>query len=324
MPLAITRRMALALPAAAAAPAVQAQAWPSRALRIVVPYTPGGTTDIATRMLAEPLSRALGQPVVVENRPGSNSIVGAGAVATSAPDGYTLVMVIGAHAANATLYAGRLPFDPVASFTPVSHVVTAPLVLAGGARQPYRDFREFVAFVQARPGQVNYGSSGIGAAAHLTMEDIAKRLNLDLVHVPYRGTQPALQDLMSGQIGAMFDTWSTLKPQFDGGSIRPLGIASATRASFAPGLPTIAEQGLAGFASSTWCMVLAPAGTPAGIVERLSTEIAQAVRQPALASRFEELGFLLEGSTPAQAGNFLRAEVNRWGEVIRQANVRAD
>ncbi|MBY0337712.1 MAG: tripartite tricarboxylate transporter substrate binding protein [Acetobacteraceae bacterium] len=322
---ALPRRAALALPFLAPPPGrASAQAWPSRPVRIVVPYTPGGTTDIATRMVAEPLSRALGQPVVVENRPGSNSIVGVGSVATSPADGHSLVMVIGAHAANATLYTGRLPFDPVASFAPVSHVVTAPLVLAGGARQPYRDFRDFVAFARQRPGAVNYGSSGIGAAAHLTMEDIGRRLGLDLVHVPYRGTQPALQDLMGGQLGVMFDTWSTLKPQFDAGTVRPLGIASLERPGFAPAVPTLAEQGLPGFASSTWCMILAPAGTPAAIVDRLSGEIARAVREPALAARFDQLGFVVEGSTPDRAAEFLRGEVARWGEVIRAANVRAE
>jgi tripartite-type tricarboxylate transporter receptor subunit TctC len=228
---------ALALGALALPGRAEAADYPTKPIRIVVPYAPGGTTDIATRMVGEPLGRALGQPVVVDNKPGANSIVGAGAVATSPPDGYAPAMVIGAHAANATLYAGRLPFDPVASFAPVSHVVTAPLVLASSGRLPVRTLGELIAHAKTRPGAVNYGSSGVGAAAHLTMEDLKLRTGIDLVHVPYRGTQPALQDLIAGNIGALFDTYSTLKPQFDAGTIRPLGIASAQRAASRPSSP---------------------------------------------------------------------------------------
>jgi len=261
---------------------------------------------------------------VVENKPGANSIVGAGAVATSPPDGHTLAMVIGAHAANATLYAGRLPFDPVASFAPVSHVVTAPLVLAGTGKLPVRTLQEFIARAKARPGGINYGSSGVGAAAHLTMEDLKLRTGIDLVHIPYRGTQPALQDLVAGNIGALFDTYSTLKPQFDAGTIRPLGIASAQRASFAPDLPTFAEAGVPEFVSSTWCMLLAPAGTPGPVVERISTEVARIVRDPAMAARFEALGFEPVGSTPEQARAFLGSEIERWGAVIRASDVKVE
>ena len=324
-----SRRAGLSLGASflgLAGPAAVARAadYPTKPLRIIVPYTPGGTTDIATRLVAEPLSRALGQPVIVENKPGANSILGAGAAATSRPDGYTLVMVIGAHAANATLYAGKLPFDPVASFAPVSHVVTAPLVLAGSIRLPARTLPEFLAYAKARPETVNYGSSGIGAAAHLTMEDLQARTGVRLVHIPYRGTQPALQDLMAGNIGAMFDTFSTLKPQFDANTIRPLAVASAQRASFAPDIPTVIEAGISDFVSSAWCLLLAPAGTPGEIVARLSSEVARIVRDPATAARLETLGFQPEGGTPAQAGDFLRTEIDRWGAVIRTANVKVE
>jgi tripartite-type tricarboxylate transporter receptor subunit TctC len=216
---------------------------PAKPIRIVVPYAPGGTTDIATRMVGEPLGRVLGQPVVVENKPGANSIVGAGAVATSPPDGHTLAMVIGAHAANATLYAGRMPFDPVASFAPVSHAVTAPLVLAGSGRLPARTLREFIAQAKARSGIINYGSSGIGAAAHLTMEDLKLRTGIDVVHVPYRGTQPALQDPIAGNIGALFDTYSTLKPEFDAGTIRPLASPAPGGRASRPTCPPSPRRG---------------------------------------------------------------------------------
>ncbi|MBR0669922.1 Bug family tripartite tricarboxylate transporter substrate binding protein [Neoroseomonas soli] len=323
---ALSRRVALALAGALpfAARGAKAQEWPTRPLRIIVPYTPGGTTDIATRLVAEPLSRVLGQPVVVENRPGANSIVGAAAAASSPADGYTLVMVLPAHAANATLQAGKMPFDALASFAPVSLVVQAPLVLAGSKHVPAENLRGFMDHIRARPGRVNYGSSGIGATAHLAMEQLQLRTGLRMEHVPYRGTQPALQDLMAGNIGLMFDTYSTLKPQFEAGTVRPLGIATATRPDFAPDLPTVIEAGLPDFVASSWCMLLAPARTPDAITERIAREVHAIVREPTMTRRLQDLGFVVEGRPPAATGAFLRAEVERWGEVIRTANVRVE
>lgn len=322
----LSRRAALALGAGLPliARGAAAQELPARPMRIIVPYTPGGTTDIATRLVAEPLSRVIGQPVVVENRPGANSIVGAAAAASAAPDGTTLVMVLPAHAANATLQAGKMPFDALASFAPVSLVVQAPLVLAGSKHIPAEDFRGFVDYIRANPGKVNYGSSGIGATAHLAMEQLRLRTGLVMEHIPYRGTQPALQDLMAGNIGLMFDTYSTLKPQFEGGNVRPLGIATLTRPAFAPDLPTIVEGGLPDFAASSWCMLLAPARTPDAVTERIAREVHTIVHEPAMTRRLQDLGFVVEGRPPAATGEFLRAEVARWGEVIRSANVRVE
>jgi tripartite-type tricarboxylate transporter receptor subunit TctC len=326
---AVSRRAVLALGAlggglAGANGRAPAADYPTRPVRIIVPYTPGGTTDIATRLVAEPLSRALGQPVVVENKPGANSIVGAAAAASSPGDGHTLVTVLPAHAANATLQAGKLPFDPVAGFSPVSLVVQAPLVLAGSKRVPARTLGEFLEHAKRNPGQVNYGSSGIGATAHLAMELLKLRTGARMEHVPYRGTQPALQDLMAGNIGLLFDTYSTLKPQFDAGSVLPLGIAAAERAAFAPDLPTIIEGGVPDFVASSWCMLLAPAGTPQAIVDRLAAEVGRIVRGPAMAAKLQDLGFVVEGLPPARTGEFLRAEVERWGAVIRAANVTVE
>jgi tripartite-type tricarboxylate transporter receptor subunit TctC len=322
---AVSRRAIMALGALAATnAAAQTTNYPNRPVRIIVPYTPGGTTDIATRLVAEPLSKVLGQPVVVENRPGANSIVGAAAAATSAADGYTIVMVLPAHAANATLQAGKMPFDAITSFSPLSLVVTAPLVLAGSKHVPGQTLRDYIDYARKNPGRMNYGSSGIGATAHLAMEQLKLQTGIQMEHVPYRGTQPALQDLMSGNIGLMFDTYSTLKPQFEGGNIRPLGIATAERPAFAPDLPTVIEGGVENFVASSWCMLLAPAGTPQAIVDRLSTEVGKIVREPAMTSRLQDLGFVVEGRTPAQTGEFLRAEVERWGAVIRSANVKVE
>lgn len=326
---ALSRRSALALSGAAiglaAAKGARASDYPTRPVRIIVPYTPGGTTDIATRLVAEPLARVLGQPVVVENRPGANSILGAGVAASSAPDGHTLVMVLPAHAANATLQAGRMPFDPLASFAALSLVVSAPLVLAGSRHLPAATLRDFMEHIRAHPGRVNYGSSGIGATAHLAMEMLQLRTSLRMEHVPYRGTQPALQDLMAGNIGLMFDTYSTLKPQFDANTIRPLGIATMARAPFAPELPTINEgSGLADFAASSWCMLLAPARTPEPILERVAAEVRSIVQEPAMTRRMQDLGFVVEARPPAETGAFLRAEVERWRAVIQAANVRVE
>jgi tripartite-type tricarboxylate transporter receptor subunit TctC len=320
----LPRRAALSLAAAPFATArAQTADFPNKPLRIIVPYTPGGTTDIATRLVAEPLAQSLGQPVVVENRPGANSILGVGVAAASPPDGHTMVMILPAHAANATLQAGRMPFDPLA-LTPVSLVVQAPLVLAGSKHVPAQNLREYLDYARARPGQVNYGSSGIGATAHLAMEDLQLRTGLRMVHVPYRGTQPALADLMAGHIGLMFDTYSTLKPQFEAGNIRPLGIATATRPGFAAELPTIIEGGVPDFVVSSWCMLLAPPRTPQPILDRLSAEVGRIVREPAMTRRLQEIGFVVEGRNSADTGAFLRAEVTRWAGVIRAANVTVD
>jgi tripartite-type tricarboxylate transporter receptor subunit TctC len=298
--------------------------YPTRPLRIIVPYTPGGTTDIAARLVAEPLAKVLGQPVIVENRPGANSIVGAAAAATSPPDGYTLVMVLPAHAANATLQAGKMPFDAIASFAPVSLVVSAPLVLAGSRQIPAQTLPDYLDYARKNPGKMNYGSSGIGATAHLAMELLKLHTGVQMEHIPYRGTQPALQDLMAGNIGLLFDTYSTLKPQFDAGTIRPLGIAARERAAFAPDLPTIIEGGLPDFAASSWCMLLAPAGTPPDITTRLSAEVASIVREPAMTTKLQDLGFVVEGRSPTETATFLQSEVARWGEVIRAAKVTVE
>ena len=321
----LTRR-ALASLAAGLGLATNARAadYPTRPLRIIVPYTPGGTTDIAARLVAEPLARILAQPVIVENRPGANSIVGAAAAATSPADGYTLVMVLPAHAANATLQAGKMPFDPIAGFAPVSLVVSAPLVLAGSRHVPGQTLRDYLDYARRNPGRMNYGSSGIGATAHLAMELLKLRTGLQMEHIPYRGTQPALQDLMAGNIGLLFDSYSTLKPQFEAGTIRPLGIAARERAAFAPDLPTIIEGGLPDFAASSWCMLLAPAGTPAEITARLSAEVARIIREPGMTTKLQDLGFVLEGRSTAETAAFLQAEVARWGEVIRAAKVTVE
>jgi tripartite-type tricarboxylate transporter receptor subunit TctC len=298
--------------------------YPSRPIKIVVPYAPGGITDTVARLVAEQLTPALGQNVIVENKPGANSIIGADAVAKSPADGYTLAMVIGAHAANATLYAGKLPFDPVADFAPVSLVGTTPLVMVTSTKLAVRTLREFIDYAKSHPGAVDYGSSGVGAAAHLTTEDLARRTGIELVHVPYRGSALAMADLMAGHIGAMFDTLLLLKPQIDAGSIRGIAVASEKRSAYAPDLPTFAEAGVPDFVSSTWTLLLAPAATPRPIVDRLSSEVAKALGNPAFKNKLLELGVEPIGNTPEEATEFLKAEVAKWGAVIRAIHLKLD
>ena len=309
---------------AGAASAALAQAYPTRPIKIVVPYTPGGITDTVTRMVGEQLSPALGQPVVIENKPGANSIIGADQVAKSPPDGYTLGMVIGAHAANATLYAGRIPFDPVADFAPVSLVGTTPLVMAMTAKLPIKTYAEFIEYAKANPGKVNFGSSGVGAAAHLTSENLKRRAGIEMVHVPYRGTGPALTDLMAGNIQVLLDTLSSLKPQIDAGSIRGIALSDTKRSAYAPEIPTFIESGLPDFVSGTWTLLVAPANTPAPIVDRLATEVAKIVKSPAFKAKMDNLGIEPVGNSPAEATEFLKSEVAKWGAVIRDANVKLD
>jgi len=303
--------------------AVQAQSYPNKPIRWVIPYTPGGITDNVTRMIAQKLQAALGQSIVIENKPGANSIIGADLVAKAAPDGYSIVTVIAAHAANATLYAGKLPFDPVKSFAPISLAVVAPLILTSNNNFPAKDMRELIAYAKANPGKMNFGSSGIGAAAHLTTELLKQTAGIDMVHVPFKGTAPALQALMSGDIQVLVDVPSTLMPHVRGGKIKALAMFSAKRVPGAAEVPTMAEAGGPALESSTWLLFLAPAGTPREIVNRLSQETDKAIRSPDLTARFDQLGIFPGGGTPEQATKFLTDEIAKWAGVISTAGVKA-
>ena len=303
---------------------VLAQQYPSRTIRWIVPYTPGGLTDNATRLVLQKLQEQNGWTTVVENRPGANSIVGAEAVARAAPDGYTVLTVIAAHAANATLYAGKLPFDAIKSFAPVSLVGIAPLILTVNNDLPVKDVKELIAYAKSNPGRISFGSSGIGAAAHLTTELLKQTSGLDMVHVPYKGTAPALQDLMAGNIQVLVDVPSTLMPHVRAGKIRALAMFSSARIPSAGEVPTIAEAGGPPLESSTWVMFLAPADTPREVVERLSSATAKAVADKDLANRFETIGIVPVGSTPEQARRFLEEEIGRWAKVIQTANVKPE
>ena len=310
--------------AAVAAAAQYPSAYPSRPIKWVVPYTPGGITDTVTRVIAQRLQDAMGQPIVIENKPGANSIVGVDLVAKSAPDGYTLLTVIAAHAVNATLYAGKLPFDAVKSFVPVSLVASAPLILTVNNDFPAKDAREFVAYARANPGKISYATSGIGSASHLTTELLQQTANIRMLHIPYKGTGPALTALIAGDIQMMVDVPSSMMPHVRAGKVRAIAMFSPQRLASAAEVPTLAEAGGPAIEGSTWVMFMAPAGTPREALGRLSAEVAKAMSAPELRSRFEQLGIEPLGTTPEQAARFLDEEIAKWAKVINTAGVKAE
>jgi len=301
-----------------------AQTWPNKPIRWVVPYTGGGITDVVTRVVTQKMQASLGQAIVVENKPGANSIIGADLVAKSAPDGYSIVTVIAAHAANATLYQGKLPFDPVTSFIPLSLAAIAPLILTANNNFPAKDVKELIAYAKANPGKMNFGSSGIGAAAHLTTELFKQTAGIDMVHVPYKGTAPALLGLQGNDIQILVDVPSTLMPHVRGGRIKALAMFSNKRVPGAAEVPTFAEAGGPPLESSTWVMFLAPAGTPREIVMRLSQETQKAINESDIKTRFSDIGIEPVGGTPEQASQFLAAEIAKWAKVITTAGVKAE
>ena len=302
----------------------QGSGWPARPIRWIVPYTPGGITDNATRLVLQKVAEQTGWTIVVENKPGANSILGADIVAKAPPDGYTFLTVIAAHAANATLYAGKLPFDTVKSYAPVSLVGIAPLLMTANNNLPAKDVKELIAYAKANPGKLSFGSSGVGAAAHLTTELFKQTAGIDMVHVPYKGTAPALQDLIGGSIQILVDVPSTLMPHVRGGKIKALGMFSAKRVAGAAEVPTIAEAGGPALEGSTWVLFLAPAGTPKDLVNRMAAETAKAVASADIKGRFETIGIDAVGNTPDEAGKFLEDEIAKWAKVISAAGVKAE
>jgi len=303
---------------------VSAQTYPSKPIKWIVPYTPGGITDNVTRILTQRVQEQTGWSIVVENKPGANSIIGADLAAKSAPDGYTFLTVIAAHAANATLYAGKLPFDVVKSFAPVSLAGIAPLIMTANNNFPAKDVKELIVYAKANPGKISFGSSGIGAAAHLTTELFKQTAGVDMVHIPYKGTAGALADLMGGSIQILVDVPSTLMPQVRGGKIKALAMFSNKRIAGAMEVPTMAEAGGPALEGSTWVLFLAPAGTPQDIVNRMSAEVGKAVAAGDIKGRFEAIGIDPVGNTPEQAGKFLSDEIAKWSKVITAAGVKAE
>jgi tripartite-type tricarboxylate transporter receptor subunit TctC len=314
---------AVALVCCGLAGSASAQTWPARPIRMIVPYTPGGYTDYMARTVGQKLSEALGQTIVVENKPGANSVIGADAIAKAAPDGYTFGTVIAAHAVNATLNP-KLPFDTQKDFIYVSLMSVAPLIMVAHPSTPANNVQELIALAKAKPGHLNFASSGIGAAAHLTMEMFKSRVGINMVHVPYRGTSPALQDIIGGRVNVMFDVVGSLMPHVRSGSLKAVVVTAKERMSAAPEVPTMAEGGVPDFVSGTWAGVIGPAGTPKEIVARVSGEIQRILRDPAMREQLAKLGYEAVGGTPEEFDAFFREEVARWAKVIKDAGIKAE
>ena len=307
-----------------AAPAVFAQtSWPSKPIRLIVPYTPGGFTDVTARLVAQKLQERLGQPVTIDNKPGANSIIGVDLIAKAPPDGTTFGVVIAAFAANTSLYP-KLPYDPKKDLAAVSLIGISPLVAAVNNDAPFKTAAELVAYAKRYPGKVSFASSGNGSAAHLTTEFFKAVTGSFMVHIPYRGAAPALTDLMGGQVQLFFDAASGLLNPGKTGKVRLIGVASDRRLAAAPDLSTFIEQGVAGFTGSTWAGMLAPAGTPKDIVKRMADEVARIVRLDDVKARLEAMGTIPVGGTPEEFDAFITAETAKWGKVIRDAKVTVD
>jgi tripartite-type tricarboxylate transporter receptor subunit TctC len=302
----------------------RAQAWPSKSITLVVPFTPGGSTDILARLLGQKLQAALGQSVVVESRPGAGGSIGSEAVAKAAPDGHTLLMGhIGTLAVNPSIYP-KLNYDPLKSFAHVSMIARVHNVLAVNPEVPAKTTQELIAYIKANPGKLNYATGGNGSAAHIATAALAVAAGLDIVHVPYRGTAPAMTDLLGGRVQLMFTGAPVVLPQAQAGKLRALGVSGLNRLSAAPDVPTVAEAGLPGFEASQWYGIVAPAGTPDAVVARLNTEIVKAMADPAVIERLAQEGAESWTTTPDAFRAHIISETARWAEVVRKAGIRAD
>lgn len=298
----------------------QTSNWPTKPVKLIVPYNAGGFTDVVARLVAKNVGDRLGQTILVDNRPGANSIIGTNAVAKSAPDGLTFGFVIAAYAVNTTLYP-KLPYDPAKDIQAVSLVGKSPLMAAVNNDSPFKSMQELVAHARTHPGDITFGSSGTGSATHLSMELLQSRTKTRLAHVPYKGNAPALTDLVGGQIHFMFTTPDAFLSMAKSGKVRMIGVANEQRLAVAPDVPTFKEQGLGDFQASTWAGIIAPAGTPPQITKRFADEVAAILKTPEVKAKLDAIGFVPVGSTPAEFDSFIATETKRWGDVIRTNNL---
>ncbi|WP_427312419.1 Bug family tripartite tricarboxylate transporter substrate binding protein [Cupriavidus sp. H39] len=323
-----TRRQALiALAAACAAGtarSVFAQAWPARPIRMVVPFPPGSSPDLIARILTEKLAAALGQPVVVENRPGAGGNIGTGMVARAAPDGYTLLFTINGPLVTAPTLSRNLNYDPFRQLAPVTLVATSPNVLVVDARLPAHNLREFVALARARPGELNYGSPGNGSASHLAMEQLKAMAGVELQHVPYPGFPQITTAMVGGQVQAAFMVPAIAMPQVNAGKLRVLAVTTTGRTAVLPSVPTVAESGYAGFEAISWQAVLAPAGTPQAVIDRLYRELVAIIGSADVRDKMRAQYFVPAGTAPASLRQTMASEKARWDKVIRAAGVQPE
>ena len=302
----------------------QAQGWPNKAITLIVPFPPGGTSDTMARLIGQELSTSLGQPVVVENRPGANGNIGAGAAARAKPDGYTIVLTgVGSNAINHGLYA-TMPYDSRTDFAHITQLVSGPNVLVVNADFPAKTLKEFIDLAKASPGKINYASNGNGSSGHLAMELLKQTAGISLNHVPYKGGAPAMTDVIAGVVPVLFNNQDAAYPHVKSGKLRVLAVSSLERNPLYPDVPTIAESGYPGFSAVSWVGLSAPAKTPKEIITGLHAEAVKGLQSPAVKERLTSLGFVIVGSTPEEYAEFIRKEIDKWTAVAKAAGATVD
>ena len=319
----LLRAILAASAVAFAATHAAAQPFPVKSVRMIVPYAAGGGADIVGRLVAQKLGDGWGHTVVVDNRPGASGNIGTEIVARAIPDGYTLLLVGPNHTVNSSLYS-KIPFDPVKDFAPVSVVTSAPYLLVVNPTIGVNSVRDLIALAKARPGKVLYASAGNGTAGHLGMELIKTMAGIDMVHVPYKGSPPALTDLIAGQVSAAFDNVLSATPHVKAGRLRAIAVSTGKRSAAVPEVPTVAESGLPGFEVAVWQGILAPAGTPRPIVDTLHAAIVAALGRPDMKERMAANGTDIIGNTPAEFAAFIQSDLVKWAKVVKSSGARVD
>ena len=300
-----------------------AQEYPAKPIRVVVPFPPGGGTDLMARSVMQKLGESLGATVVIDNRGGAGGTIGSDIVAKSPADGYTILIVSGAHAINPSIYL-KLPYDSVRDFAPVTMFTSGPGLLVVHPSVPAKSVKEFIALARSRPGQLNYASAGIGTPPHLAGELFKTMAGVNMVHVPYKGNGPAYTDLLGGQVSVMFPTIPTAIPHVRAGKLRALAVTTAKRTAITPELPTIAESGVPGYDVSSWYGLLAPAGTPAAVVAKLQREVARVLRLPDVSERLTPQGLDIVADTPGEFAAIIKSEIVKWAKVVKASGAGAD
>ena len=316
-------KFAVAVSLCAASMTAFAQQYPSKPIRLVIPFPPAGATDVLGRALGQKLSESLGQAVVIENRPGAGSTIGAEQVANAPADGYTLLLASGSLCISANLYK-KLPFDPARSFAPVSLVGHVPHMLVVNPAVPAGSVKELINLAKAKPGEINVASQGNGTLSHMELELFKQAAGVDLTHVPYKGSSNAMTDLLAGNVSMLFDSVTSSLPMVRKGQLRALGVVSPKRLAFAPDIPTITEAGVPGFDAANWFALLAPAGTSREIVQVLNTHVARALESAELRQRLAAQGAVLESSTPEALSVLIRDDLARWAKVVKKAGIKLE
>ena len=317
------KRTLLAFAAVAFAAAAHAQTFPSRPIKIIVPFGPGGFTDVAARILQKELAPAIGQPVIIENRPGAGSTIGTDAVAKAAPDGYTLVMISTAHVISPHLYK-QMPYDAIRDFAPVMKLAEGPYVLVVHPSLPAKSVSELISLAKAQPGTIDYASSGNGSAQHLVGALFTTMAGVNLTHVPYKGSNQAMNDVLGGQVKVSFVGVPNALPNLSNGKLKALGVSTAKRYSELPDVPTIAEAGVPGYDATIWLGLLAPPGTPRDVVQKINTEISRVLANPEAKKLMSSAGVDVATSTPEDFGRLLQVELERWGKVVRETGAKVN